>query len=237
MSVTAPSAAAPATASTAPARSGRTAAGTALAIVLLLVAVVIFIVLDPVLAWDDDNPYVGRGRLFLYFTSQSNMIAVAALVVSAVALLRGRETARWVDHLRGLAVVDMAITGIVNGALLAEPGAGFDFSEFVLHQGGPLVIAAWWIAVPPARPLSFGAIGLWLLHPVIWTAATLMYAAESSDNWVPYFFLDASEVDGAAGVAMYVAVILAVVAILGALAVLASRLLPWRARANHALLR
>jgi hypothetical protein len=206
-----------------------------IAIVLLVLGAVILIVLDPVLAWDDANPYVGKGRLFLYFTAQSNALAVAALIAYGVSLLRGRAPSRGLEYLRGLAVVDMAITGIVNGALLAEPGAGFDFSEFVLHQGGPLVIIAWWIAMPPARPLSFGAVGLWLIHPVLWTAMTLMYAYESSDNWVPYFFLDPAEVDGVGGVVMFVAIIHVVIAVLGVGAVLLSRL-PWAERVRSAVL-
>lgn len=213
--------------------SPRPIAGTAVAVAMLVVAAAIFIVVDPVLAWDD-NEFVGRGRLFLYFTAQANLLAVASLVVVGVGLLRGRAPSRGVELLRGLAVVDMAITGIVSGALLADPAAGFDVSEFVLHQAGPLLMVAWWIAMPPAQPLRFGVVGLWLLHPLLWTASILMYAAESSDHWVPYFFLDPAQVDGVGGVVLFVAIIHVVVAVLGVVAVLVSRA-RWSARVHRAL--
>ncbi|MBP2707998.1 Pr6Pr family membrane protein [Microbispora sp. RL4-1S] len=191
--------------------------------VLLLVATVTFVVIDPLLAWDDANPFLGRGRLLLYFTSQSNLLAVSACVVFGVALLRGRNPGRAAEYLRGLAAVDMAITGIVANVLLAEPDAPWSFSDFVLHQAMPVLMVVWWIAAPPAQPLPVTAVALWLAHPVIWTAMTLTYAAESSDRWYPYFFLDPAQVGGWGGVAAFVAMIHLVIGILGLGAVLASR--------------
>ncbi|MER7004524.1 Pr6Pr family membrane protein [Dactylosporangium sp. NPDC000555] len=193
------------------------------AVVLLLVATVTFVVIDPLLAWDDANPLLGRGRLFLYFTTQSNVLAVTACAVFGVALLRGRHPGQAAEYLRGLAVVGTSITGIVANALLAEPGAPWNLSDFVLHQAMPVLMAVWWIAVPPARPLPFAAAALWLVHPAIWTAMALTYAAESSDHWYPYFFLDPAEAGGWVGVAVFVAVIHLVIAVLGLGAVLASR--------------
>ncbi|WP_062430605.1 Pr6Pr family membrane protein [Herbidospora daliensis] len=190
---------------------------------LLLVATVTFVVVDPLLAWDDANPFLGRGRLFLYFTTQSNLLAVAACVVFGVALLRGRHPGQAAEYLRGLAVVDMAITGIVANVLLAEPGAPWSFSDFVLHQAVPVLMVVWWIAAPPARPLPLAAVALWLVHPAVWTAMALTYAAESSDRWYPYFFLDPVEAGGWGGVAVFVAVIHLVIAVLGLGAVVVSR--------------
>ena len=198
-----------------------------LGIVLLLLGVVTFIVIDPVLAWDDANEFIGKGRMFLYFTTQSNLLATAAYVVFGIALLRGRAPSQGMELLRGLATVDMAITGIVNGVLLADPSVAWTFSDFVLHQGGPLAIVIWWIALPPAQKLSFKVVGLWLLHPAIWTASVLTYAAESSDHWYPYFFMDPAEVDGWGGVATFVAVIHVAIALLSVGAIALSRA-PWR---------
>ncbi|MFG2071887.1 Pr6Pr family membrane protein [Nonomuraea maritima] len=202
--------------------------------VLLTVATVTFVVVDPLLAWDDANPFLGRGRLLLYFTTQSNLLAVTACVVFGVALLRGRYPGRAAEYLRGLAVVDVAITGIVAQALLVEPGAPWSFSDFVLHQAMPVLMVVWWIAAPPARPLPVTAVALWLAHPAIWTAMTLTYAAESSDRWYPYFFLDPAQVDGWGGVAVFVAVIHLVIGVLGLVAVLASRV-RWSAAVGRAL--
>ncbi|WP_329426777.1 Pr6Pr family membrane protein [Streptosporangium sp. NBC_01495] len=191
--------------------------------VLLLVATVTFVVVDPLLAWDDANPLLGRGRLFLYFTTQSNLLAVTACVVFGVALARGRHPGQAAEYLRGLAVVDMAITGIVANALLTEPGAPWSLSDFVLHQAMPVLMVGWWIAMPPARSLPVTAAVLWLVHPAIWTAMALVYAAESSDHWYPYFFLDPAEAGGWGGVTLFVTVIHLVILVLGLGAALASR--------------
>lgn len=196
---------------------------TILGVVLLLLGAVTFIVVDPVLAWDDANEYLGQGRLFLYFTAQSNLLATAAFVLFGVLQLRGRTPGQGAELLRGLATIDMAITGIVNGVLLSAPGAPWSFSDFWLHQGAPVLMALWWVLQRPAAPLPFAAIGLWLLHPVLWTASVLMYASESSDNWYPYFFLDPAEVGGWGAVAVFVVVIHAVIALLGLGAVAVSR--------------
>ena len=200
---------------------------TALGVLLIALGVVTFLVVDPVLAWDDANPFVGHGRLFLYFTAQSNLLATAAFVAFGVQLVRGIQPSVTLEYLRGLATVDMAITGIVNGALLADPTVPWTFSDFWLHQAGPLLMVIWFVALPPARRLPWRAVGLWLLHPVIWTASVLTYAAESSDNWYPYFFMDPAEVDGWGGVATFVLAIHVVIAVLGVGAVFASRA-PWR---------
>ena len=198
-----------------------------LGVVLLLLGVITFIVIDPVLAWDDANEYIGKGRMFLYFTTQSNLLTVAAYVVFGIAFVRGRAATPGMELLRGLATVDMAITGIVNGVLLADPTMPWTFSDFVLHQGGPLAIVIWWVVLPPVRRLPFGVIGLWLLHPAIWTASILTYAAESSDNWYPYFFMNPAKVDGWGGVFTFVLAIHVIIAVLSVGAIALSRA-PWR---------
>jgi len=195
----------------------------ALGLVLLALALAIFANLDPLLAWKDDIEPLGQGRLFAYYTAQSNFLAVAALAVHGIQFVRGRRPGVAAEYLRGLATVDMAITGIVAGLLLAEPGAPFTYSDFVLHQGGPLLMLIWFVVLPPRRALPWSAALVWLAHPFAWTVTTLTYAAESPDHWVPYFFLDPAEMDGWGGVILVVAIIHLVVLGLGLLAVLASR--------------
>jgi hypothetical protein len=200
----------------------------ALGLVLLAFALAIFANLDPLLAWKDEIPELGQGRLFAYYTTQSNFLAAAALAVHGVQFVRGRRPGVAAEYLRGLATVDMAITGIVAGLLLAEPDAPFTYSDFVLHQGGPLLMVLWFVVLPPLRALPWTAALVWLAHPFVWTVTTLTYAAESPDHWVPYFFLDSAEMDGWGGVILVVAIIHFVVLGLGLLAVLASRA-RWRA--------
>jgi len=51
-------------------------------------------------------------NFFSYFTIQSNLIAIAALALPALAVLTGRSTR--FDMLRGAAVVYMTVTGVVS---------------------------------------------------------------------------------------------------------------------------
>lgn len=142
-------------------------------IVLVLAGLVSVIVLNPLLARDDANPRLGHGRLFLYFTVQANVLAVIASLVVGVGLLRGHAPSRPVEYLRGLAVVDMAITGIVYAVLFFDPRGPVSITGLVLDQAGPLLMVIWWIAMPPVRPLSLAAAPIWLAHPLFWTAMTL----------------------------------------------------------------
>ena len=194
----------------------------ALAVVLFLLAAVVAVQLLP---WFGDvNPRVllGPVRPLLYFTVQSNLLAAVVMVLVAVALLRGRMPSRATEYLRGLATVDLAITGVVYGLLLGDDG------DVVLHIVMPVLMALWWIAMPPQPAVAWFAPAVWLLHPVAWLVVVFGLRAVSSDHWVPYYFLDPRLAGGWPGVAGYTIAIIAALAVFGVLAVGIDRAARWR---------
>lgn len=213
-------------------RRDRTTAGSIIVgAILIALACLIFANVDVWLAWDDSDGQLGRGRLLLYFTAQANLFTVAALAASGAALLRGRRPSGGVERVRGLATLDMAITGLVAASVLAEPDAPFTFSEFLLHQCAPALMVAWWVILPPVVPMRWTDVLIWLIHPVAWTLCALTYGAESTSHWVPYFFLDPAEVGGWLMVFVFLLVIHVTFVAMGLGGVAVSRRARWRLRA------
>jgi hypothetical protein len=127
-------------------------------------------------------------NFFSYFTIQSNLIAVVALVLSAVAVLRG--AGRRYDMLRGGAVVYMTVTGVVYGLLLsgADVDTGTNWVNIVVHKLMPIVIAVDWLLDPPAVAIPLRRSLVWVAYPLVWIAYTMTRGALT--GWYPYPFLD-----------------------------------------------
>jgi hypothetical protein len=126
-------------------------------------------------------------RFFAYFTIQSNLIGVAALV--AAVLAKGRRSQR-VELLRGAAAAYLTVTFLVVIALLSNVDVGLQLGwvDFVLHKLFPVVVVADWLLDPPHHRLTSRDALVWLAYPVVWTVATLIRGAV--DGWYPYPFLD-----------------------------------------------
>jgi hypothetical protein len=127
-------------------------------------------------------------NFFSYFTIDSNLIAVALLMVG-VARWRATNTPA-LDLLRGAGVVYMSVTGVVFTLLLSgvDVDTQLKWVNTVVHELMPLVILADWLIAPPASRLTFRQGVLWLLFPLVWIIYTLIRGAAS--NWYPYPFLN-----------------------------------------------
>ncbi|MFV0634503.1 Pr6Pr family membrane protein [Demequina sp.] len=143
---------------------------------------------------------------FGYFTIQTNVIAVVALVIAAI--YAGRERPQWVEWLRISAATYMVIVVVVFWWLLyptmAEFGAGW--TDYVLHLGSGIVLVADWALEGPRTRLPLRNLGVCMIYPFIWLTVVLIRGA--TDGWVPYFFLDPA--NGYASVFTMVAIIVAV---------------------------
>jgi len=202
---------------------GGRAARVVVAVVLSVVALLVGAALLPWFGNMGAQVPFGAIRPLLYFTVQSNVLFLVVLVLCTTALLRGRAPSAGIESLRGLATVDLAITGIVYGLLLHDGGG-----DLVLHALSPLAAAVWWVVLPPRAPVAWSSVPLWLLHPLAWLAVVFAVRGASADHWVPYYFLDPRQVGGWEGVVSYCGAIVAVVAVLGAITVLLSRIVPGR---------
>ena len=128
---------------------------------------------------------------FSFFTNDSNLLAAA--VFAGLAFRPDARLAWW----RGLAVVCMSITGVVFALLLRDESlAPLPWVNVVVHELMPVVVAADWIGVPPARRVSRAAALCWLLPPITWLAYTLVRG--SLVDWYPYPFLDVHRFGAAA---------------------------------------
>jgi hypothetical protein len=130
-------------------------------------------------------------NFFSYFTIQSNLIAIAALVLPAVAMLvaRGTEPRRF-DMLRGGAVVYMTVTGVVYGLLLSgtDVDTALSWVNDVVHRLMPIVIVIDWLLDPPPVRIELRRSLVWVVYPVAWIAYTMVRGALVT--WYPYPFLD-----------------------------------------------
>jgi hypothetical protein len=137
---------------------------------------------------------------FSYFTIDSNLIAVALLLIGVT---RWRSTnSPGLDVLRGAGVVYMSVTGVVFTLLLSgvDVDTQLKWVNTVVHELMPLVMVADWLIAPPASRLTLRQGALWLLFPLVWIVYTLIRGA--AINWYPYPFLNPAN-GGYASVTVY----------------------------------
>ena len=129
-------------------------------------------------------------RFFAYFTIQSNLIGIVAVLLVLAA--RGGERSRGLELLRGAAAVYLSVTFVVVIVLLSHVDVGLQLPwvDVVLHKVFPVIVVADWLLDPPHQRLDIRDTLYWLIYPAIWVAVTLVRGA--SDGWYPYPFLDPS---------------------------------------------
>jgi len=151
----------------------------------------------------------GKGTLnpvnyFSYFTIQSNLIGVAALLTAV--LLRGSRP-HWVDLFRGAGTVYLTITFLVFAVLLAgtDVDTAIPWVDTVLHKIFPIAIVVDWLLDPPLRMITIRQAAYWLVYPLAWVAYSMTRGGLTGRY--PYPFLD--PVNGGYGtVALYIVGIL-----------------------------
>ena len=134
------------------------------------------------------NPF----NFFGYFTIQSNIIALVALMASAYFIFLRQHQPDWVIYLRGVATALMAIVGIVYNTLLAGADLAGSFSlqwsNNVLHIVIPVYLLLDWVLFADRGPLVYRRLWLVLIYPIVWLIVIVIRGA--TDGWVPYPFLD-----------------------------------------------
>lgn len=138
---------------------------------------------------------VERGRLipanfFSFFTIESNLFAVVILILSALALARGKH-GKTMAMLRGASTLYMITVGVVFSLLLA----GLDveltavpWDNTVLHYIMPVVVALDWLLDIPKVRIAFKHALVWLVFPVVYVIYSLIRG--HFVNWYPYPFLN-----------------------------------------------
>jgi len=135
----------------------------------------------------------GRGVLdpvnfFSYFTIQSNLIAVAALLLTAAVPAELRTPTH--DVFRGAATTYITVTFVVFALLLSntDVDTAIPWVDRVLHRVIPIVLMADWLIDPPRRPIAFRGALWWLAYPAAWIVYIMVRGAIVSKY--PYPFLN-----------------------------------------------
>jgi hypothetical protein len=143
-------------------------------------------------------------NFFGYFTIQTNLIGVAALLVAA--RVTGLDRSAWIEYLRAFAATYLFIVVTVYWTLLA-PGSEdspWTWTNLVVHGVSGLVLVGDWLLEGPREPLPLSKVWAVLAYPAVWLVVVLIRGA--TDGWVPYPFLDPA--NGYASVATMVAIII-----------------------------
>ncbi|MEJ3405251.1 Pr6Pr family membrane protein [Rathayibacter sp. YIM 133350] len=156
--------------------------------------------------------------LFCYFTILSNTLLA---VTSVLLVLDPRRDGPIFRVARLDAVLCIAVTGIVYNTVLSGlrdlTEAGI-VSNFLLHQGGPLLAVVGWFVVGP-RPRADRRTVVWsMAAPLAWIAYT--FAAGAISGFYPYPFMQADVIGYPAallGTGIVVVIFLVLASILGRL--------------------
>jgi hypothetical protein len=127
-------------------------------------------------------------RFYAYFTIQSNLIGVVALLWAFQR--RNAPPSRRLDLFRGAATTYLTVTFFVVILFLQDEDLQLQVAwiDAVLHRVMPVVLVLDWLIDPPDTHLRYRDALWWLVYPVAWLAFTLVRGA--SDGWYPYPFLD-----------------------------------------------
>ncbi|MEU6134307.1 Pr6Pr family membrane protein [Nocardioides sp. NPDC047086] len=151
-------------------------------------------------------------NFFSYFTIESNLFALAALVAGAGwALTRKGPEPVWIAVLLAAATTFMTITGLVYNLLLRGIAlATTPWANEVLHLIGPIFLIVDLFFAPPRR-LPWRTVAVVISWPILWVVYTLLRGEHAVSPltgegwWYPYPFLNPHVQDGFLVVAFYVA--------------------------------
>ncbi|MFC9896316.1 Pr6Pr family membrane protein [Nocardia sp. NPDC127579] len=174
------------------------------------------------------NDAFSLANYFSYFTIESNILAVAVLLIGGLRDPGGRA---W-QLIRGAATLYMVITGLVYALLLADIDVMLNdrWINVVEHRVIPIVLFVDWLLVPAALRVTVGLIGAWLIYPLLYGVYSLVRGPIV--DWYPYPFLDPREQGYgplAVGLVVLLAVFVFLAAAVAALSVVAGH---WRTTAR-----
>ncbi len=154
-------------------------------------------------------------NFFSYFTNLSNLFAAIVLIVGAFQLITHRQPSAVTDLIRGMAVVNMMVVGIVFSVLLRDVDMGnlLPWVNTLLHYIMPIAVVLEWLLQPPRTKLGVKHLLLCQVFPLLYLVYVLIRGAIV--GWYPYPFLNPANVGGYSGVAAYVIGIIVVFVIAG----------------------
>ena len=177
-------------------------------------------------------------NFFSFFTIDANLGSIVVGATGAYLLVARRDAdPRWFQVYRACIVAYMATTGIVYNLLLRgielPQGSTVGWSNEILHVIAPIYLVVDWLFAPGRAPLTLRTLRVMVIFPIVWAVYTLIRGPLVNDEvtgnpfWYPYPFLNpATSPEGYLSVAFYVALIAAVICLVGAGVIWLSRHLP-----------
>lgn len=130
-------------------------------------------------------------NFFSFFTVESNILAVIAFILGALAVYSGKKS-RALDYFRGATTFFMVVTGIVFAVLLSGLQGveltAVPWDNVVLHYIIPIAIAIDWIMDHPKTRFSYRTALGWIIFPIAYLVYSLIRGAVV--GWYPYPFLN-----------------------------------------------
>jgi hypothetical protein len=169
----------------------------------------------------------GVTNFFSFFTIDSNVGTIVALVIGAAFVFAKKNDPRWYTVFRAIVVTYMAVTGAVYNLLLRgvelPQGTTVEWSNEVLHVVACAYIVLDWFIAPGRVPLNWRSLRAIVVFPLVWVIYTMVRAPLTVGETVnhkafyPYPFLDpALAHEGWFSVAFYIVLITGVVLATGA---------------------
>jgi hypothetical protein len=161
-------------------------------------------------------------NFFGFFTIQSNLLAAAVLVATAVLVLRGGAAPEWLVLARAATTAYLVVVGLVYNTLLTGVAGGVElaWANTLLHVILPVYCLLDWLVFADRGRQPWRRLWLLLVYPALWCTVVLLRGA--TDGWVPYPFLN--PVTGYAAVFGSVLLIAGTVLVVGAAVFALSRL-------------
>jgi hypothetical protein len=196
-----------------------------IAVAALIVAAVVGQLILSLGYWADKGADAAMHTMhfFSFFTIDSNLLSVVALLIGAGLLLFRKEPNPPAYNLFLAAVVTyMITTGVVYNLLLRgvelPQGSTLAWSNEVLLVIAPLWLLADWLLAPGRAPIASSQLWKILVFPVVWCVYTLVRGPLVADTvygnpyWYPYPFLNPNNLEnGYVGVAFYIILITIVI--------------------------
>ena len=172
-----------------------------------------------------------------YYTIQSNLAIGAVWLAEIAFLARSGKTGPGFSRLRAAAVMAIMVTGILFSLFLAgnyRPRGLHELANVLCHYLSPAAALLYWLAFAEKGRLGFRQAPLWLAFPLLYAAYALVQGALT--GFYPYWFLNPAALPpkglgSLAGVLAFVGIVAAAFIGLGALMVLADRLMARTRRA------
>jgi hypothetical protein len=162
---------------------------------------------------------------FSYFTIETSLINIVVFAVGGVMAWRHREDTTLFTTIRMSALAYAVVTaGVYNFLLRGVPYvgyAGLQWPNEIIHVWVPILILADWLLSPGRPALSWKAMRVVLVYPVVWLLWSLLRGAVTTIY--PYPFLDPAGPGGWPSVAAYIVGLSLFLLGLSALAILYSR--------------